>query len=33
MSKYYPFAQVEPRWQRYWVEKKTFRVPDDTARP
>ncbi len=33
MSKYYPFADVEPRWQRYWVEKKTFRVTDDTSRP
>ena len=33
MSKYYPFAEVEPRWQRYWVEKKTFRVADDTSKP
>ncbi len=33
MSKYYPFAEVEPRWQQYWAEKKTFRATDDTSRP
>jgi leucyl-tRNA synthetase len=26
MSKRYPFSEVEPRWQRYWVENKTFRA-------
>ena len=26
MSKYYPFAEVEPRWQQYWDEHKTFRA-------
>ena len=25
MSKHYPFAEVEPRWQAYWEEHKTFR--------
>jgi leucyl-tRNA synthetase len=33
MSKYYPFAEVEPRWQSYWVEHKTFRATEDPARP
>jgi leucyl-tRNA synthetase len=33
MSHFYPFAEVEPRWQRYWVENKTFRATEDPARP
>ena len=33
MSKRYPFSEVEPRWQRYWVEHKTFRAVEDPARP
>src|SRR5260221_11288358 len=33
MSRYYPFAEVEPRWQRYWVERKTFRASEDPSRP
>src|SRR5262249_20272027 len=33
MSHRYPFAEVEPRWQAYWVEKKTFRTVEDPARP
>ena len=33
MSKYYPFAEAEPRWQQYWVEKKTFRAVEDASRP
>ncbi len=33
MSKYYPFADVEPRWQQYWVDRKTFRAVEDPARP
>jgi leucyl-tRNA synthetase len=24
---------VEPRWQKYWEENKTFRTPDDSAKP
>jgi len=24
----YPFAQIEPKWQAAWLEKKTFRTPD-----
>ena len=33
MSHFYPFSEVEPRWQRYWVERKTFRATEDPARP
>jgi leucyl-tRNA synthetase len=33
MSQHYPFAEVEPRWQQYWAENKTFRATEDTARP
>lgn len=31
----YPFDEIEPRWQRYWEENRTFRTPDevDTAKP
>lgn len=33
----YPFAEIEPRWQRYWDEQQTFRTPDfhelDTSKP
>ncbi|CAI9086826.1 OLC1v1020743C1 [Oldenlandia corymbosa var. corymbosa] len=25
----YPFHEIEPKWQRYWEEHKTFRTPDD----
>ncbi len=33
MSKRYPFSEVEPRWQRYWVEHKTFRAVEDASKP
>ncbi len=33
MSARYPFGEVEPRWQRAWVERKTFRAPEDPSRP
>jgi leucyl-tRNA synthetase len=33
MSNRYPFAEVEPRWQKYWVERKTFRAERDPSRP
>lgn len=26
--KSYPFDQIEPKWQKHWVEKKIFRTPD-----
>lgn len=25
--KAYPFDEIEPKWQQYWVSKKTFRTP------
>jgi leucyl-tRNA synthetase len=33
MSHNFPFSEVEPRWQRYWVENKTFRASEDASRP
>ena len=32
MSNRYPFAEIEPRWQRYWIERKTFRAVEDPSR-
>ena len=32
MSKHYPFAEVEPRWQAYWEEHRTFRAEEPLAR-
>ena len=31
----YPFTEIEPKWQRYWLEHETFRTPDkiDTSKP
>lgn len=32
----YPFHEIEPKWQQYWEEHKTFRTPDDdidTSKP
>ncbi|HMP76142.1 MAG TPA: leucine--tRNA ligase [Kiritimatiellia bacterium] len=31
----YPFAQLEPKWQAWWLAHKTFRTPDqpDPAKP
>jgi leucyl-tRNA synthetase len=33
MSTHYPFAEVEPRWQRVWEERKLFRAPDRSPKP
>lgn len=35
MRRAYPFHEIEPKWQRYWEEEKTFRTPDeiDTSKP
>lgn len=30
---HYPFAEVEPRWQAYWLEHDTFRAEDISERP
>jgi leucyl-tRNA synthetase len=32
-SEHYPHAEVEPRWQAYWLEHKTFRAEDSTDKP
>ncbi|MFN0157951.1 MAG: leucine--tRNA ligase [Bacteroidota bacterium] len=29
----YPFQTIEPRWQAFWDEYKTFRTPDDSTKP
>lgn len=30
----YPFAEVEPKWQKYWEENQTFKTPvRDTSKP
>jgi leucyl-tRNA synthetase len=33
MSARYPFTEVEPRWQKFWEERKTFRAEDFAPRP
>lgn len=32
-AKDYDFAKIEPYWQRYWVERKTFRAEDFSEKP
>lgn len=31
----YPFHEIEPKWQSYWENNRTFRTPDeiDTSKP
>ncbi len=29
----YPFQNIEPKWQKYWDEHKTFRVTEDSSFP
>ncbi|MBU0937026.1 MAG: leucine--tRNA ligase [Spirochaetes bacterium] len=29
----YPFSEIEPKWQKYWDEHKTFRAVEDPAFP
>ncbi|GAV73303.1 tRNA-synt_1 domain-containing protein/Anticodon_1 domain-containing protein/tRNA-synt_1g domain-containing protein/tRNA-synt_1_2 domain-containing protein [Cephalotus follicularis] len=31
----YPFHEIEPKWQRFWEDHRTFRTPDevDTSKP
>ncbi|MFW5693531.1 MAG: leucine--tRNA ligase [Alkalispirochaeta sp.] len=31
--KKYPFREIEPKWQRYWDENKTFRATEDPSIP
>ena len=33
MSHHYPFAEVEPRWQAYWEEHRTFRAGEPGTGP
>ena len=33
MSKRFPFAEAERRWQRHWEEHKTFRAEDFSPKP
>jgi leucyl-tRNA synthetase len=30
---HYPYAEIEPKWQRYWLEHKTFRAVDGSEKP
>ena len=32
MAERYPFADIEPKWQRYWEERKLFRAVDGDAK-
>jgi len=32
LRKKYPFDQIEPKWQRYWLENKTFAAKEDAGR-
>ncbi len=32
-KKGYPFWEIEPKWQRYWLEHKTFKARDNDKRP
>lgn len=34
-SKAYPFTPIEAKWQKHWLENKTFRTPEkvDTTKP
>ncbi|MCY1721516.1 leucine--tRNA ligase [Prolixibacteraceae bacterium Z1-6] len=29
----YKFAEIEPKWQKYWEENKTFKTEDDYSKP
>ncbi|MCF0241902.1 MAG: class I tRNA ligase family protein, partial [Treponema sp.] len=29
----YDFKNIEPKWQKYWAENKTFRVTEDESIP
>ncbi|KAL4345442.1 hypothetical protein S245_037974 [Arachis hypogaea] len=36
VNRAYPFHEIEPKWQRYWEQNRTFRTPDDdidTSKP
>ncbi|MDT8298696.1 MAG: hypothetical protein RQ801_10375, partial [Spirochaetaceae bacterium] len=27
----YPFQEIEPKWQKFWEENKTFKVTEDES--
>lgn len=29
VNRAYPFHEIEPKWQRFWEQYRTFRTPDD----
>jgi leucyl-tRNA synthetase len=29
----YPFATIEPKWQKFWDKNKTFRASEDPSVP
>ncbi|MCK5735340.1 MAG: class I tRNA ligase family protein, partial [Spirochaetaceae bacterium] len=29
----YPFKEIEPRWQKFWDENKTFKATEDKSIP
>ncbi|TNF33114.1 MAG: leucine--tRNA ligase [Deltaproteobacteria bacterium] len=33
VSEHYPHADVEPRWQAFWLENRTFRAEDHSDKP
>jgi len=33
MRRKYPFDEIEPKWQRFWADHKTFATPDATDKP
>jgi len=33
LRKKYPFDHIEPKWQRYWLEHKTFAAKEDPTKP
>jgi leucyl-tRNA synthetase len=32
LRKKYPFDVIEPKWQRYWLERKTFAAKEDSSK-
>src|SRR3972149_6057112 len=33
MSVKYDHKEIEPKWQHYWEDRKTFKVSEDTSKP
>ncbi|MCK4248308.1 MAG: leucine--tRNA ligase, partial [Candidatus Omnitrophica bacterium] len=31
--KYYPFADIEPKWQKYWQDSRLFNIETDSTKP